>query len=1183
MTMPNEQAIKAFAAKQSMSLEAAAKTIGDYRANPNDPQFANLRADAKLDLIMAAERPEDRSLQYQGVGGRWHPTGQTEENAKSAAAAGAILRTVSGKIPDLAVSKDTKPGQPAIDSFRRMVDPDNPTARPFGPQGEVGPGSSGQPPPPQPIVNQPKQFTPVHVATIGTGRTSDWITSDGKLDLYGAVKAGHTDIADFGGWQVTKADLDDAKALITKNKGVEASNADIEARNAELKRTHIDLGNNQWVSKEWLANAPAKYRQIGINQGYDVMNKAIEADNKEIAASKSAKEVVDRIATIIKAKEGDKYYLDALTKYGLDRSTLVKAGFDPVAVDKSIGKHRPPETVKPLIKATPSAATPPAPPSIGDKALAPFRALGEVERGLVAKAGPVIKQGAANIRSSGNKAIESGKSFIANIVLPDIKAAANSPIAKMISEDASGFISGVGEIREKVLSDVSTSAKPAASAALQGMVVLGELERTAVARIKKEATPVVKQVGDVVTPAAKAGIQGMQALGDFERQQIESISKEAREIIASVKKTNPKLAPIAAAGFIATTAPVSAPVAAAIFIIGGIYTAVELRRAGISEKALESAQAAMADFREATGRDPTPADVAVVNTNGTVTTLDQTLKIKATDTAKDIPSTIILVPPNMSKWTKSGELIPPNMSKYVESERLTPPPVSKVPMGEQMTPPDIRRLTSSAPDMPKTTEGDLTGAIGGVVRAQAVADRSRNQLQETTPGVDWDQALTDTQRELYKQGLSAEAALLSQQRQESQRSTRLLPSEHNYLDAQARLASQKAMQAYQEAQREEVVRRAWPETKRRWIAEMERVVALQVEKQGQKLSESSKHAVHNYAVSLWKLQEKMQVSEIQPATSPGLKQATLAATQAATLAVTSALSKGATQAQAKTAAQEAAFEALQEATKTGTKASTLSKTATRAMAKEAAQEAVLTATKTATATRTVTATREATKTAEATTEAEAEATAEATQILKLPKGKSDQESTDAARISKDGALTWKQGALRGKPMYKLWIYPYGKEDFRTVSEIPKGASMVTGSFSAYRTARVLRGKAPSEAKTADIGAFLATVTPADKAKTKIRLSFRPDPSNKPPSKVRILKRHDDGDLTVQKGKNRFVLTTEGQTFKEVKHRPIRIVPPRSPRLPRFDSDLHSLRRGKIFYTRTSGGTLLSRRPLGKRR
>ncbi len=267
--------------------------------------------------------------------------------------------------------------------------------------------------------------------------------------------------------------------------------------------------------------------------------------------------------------------------------------------------------------------------------------------------------------------------------------------------------------------------------------------------------------------------------------------------------------------------------------------------------------------------------------------------------------------------------------------------------------------------------------------------------------------------------------------------------------------------------------------------------------------------------------------------------------KAASSAYTKALSKGATSAQARSAAQTA----TQTVAKQAIKAQNLTKGMTRAaiqtltntLAQTATQTATRTSTRTGTTTRTTTKTAEITKTAEKT--AEGETTAIMTGKFRL-KNKPTRDQELISRIEKDGALTWKQGKLNGKPQYKLWVYPYEPDDFTTVDHVPKGANLVSGPLSAYKTARVLTGKAPDKPKTKDIGAFLATVSPEGKERKKIRLSFAPDPSNRP-------------------------------------RRPIRIVPPNRNRRP--DNGMRSEKRGRIYFTPTNGGTLMSRRALGRRR
>ncbi len=224
---------------------------------------------------------------------------------------------------------------------------------------------------------------------------------------------------------------------------------------------------------------------------------------------------------------------------------------------------------------------------------------------------------------------------------------------------------------------------------------------------------------------------------------------------------------------------------------------------------------------------------------------------------------------------------------------------------------------------------------------------------------------------------------------------------------------------------------------------------------------------------------------------------------------------------------------------------------------------------------------------------------------KRPRGKSTPAETEAliARAERDGAVTWKQGKFHGKPMYKLWVYPYGQKDFTTIDHVPKGANLVSGKGSAAKTAKVLIGKAPDSPKTVDIGAFLTTVSPADRTGKKIRLSFRPDPSNKPrqvesyhpvPQKplethrsasagqIRLVKVHDDGDKTVRINNTLHVLTTDGKLFKEVR-RPVRIVQPHSPARPRQGPQYSARKVGRQIYTNIGGHTAVSRHRIGQRR
>lgn len=79
-----------------------------------------------------------------------------------------------------------------------------------------------------------------------------------------------------------------------------------------------------------------------------------------------------------------------------------------------------------------------------------------------------------------------------------------------------------------------------------------------------------------------------------------------------------------------------------------------------------------------------------------------------------------------------------------------------------------------------------------------------------------------------------------------------------------------------------------------------------------------------------------------------------------------------------------------------------------------------------------------------------------------------------------------------------------------------------------------------------------------------------DITNKTPClqpKVKLLKLHDDGDMTVQKGRERYVITTEGETFKAtrgmgklLKYRPHKLPAANKP-----NKHIKHRRRSRIIY------------------
>jgi len=111
--------------------------------------------------------------------------------------------------------------------------------------------------------------------------------------------------------------------------------------------------------------------------------------------------------------------------------------------------------------------------------------------------------------------------------------------------------------------------------------------------------------------------------------------------------------------------------------------------------------------------------------------------------------------------------------------------------------------------------------------------------------------------------------------------------------------------------------------------------------------------------------------------------------------------------------------------------------------------------------------------------------------LKDLPGKSDREAR-LAILNAKGAIGWRQGKIGGKDRYDVIINPYQKdEDYVMVlGPPPRGASIATGATSAYRTAKVLYGKAPARDFSVDSGFQDVKVDAEGK---KVTLTFTPDP------------------------------------------------------------------------------------------
>jgi len=111
------------------------------------------------------------------------------------------------------------------------------------------------------------------------------------------------------------------------------------------------------------------------------------------------------------------------------------------------------------------------------------------------------------------------------------------------------------------------------------------------------------------------------------------------------------------------------------------------------------------------------------------------------------------------------------------------------------------------------------------------------------------------------------------------------------------------------------------------------------------------------------------------------------------------------------------------------------------------------------------------------------------------RGASDKEKRKAIKKA-EGAIAFNMGEVGAKSIRKrVWhtlLSPFTQEDYVTVvGKAPRGARiLVEGENSAYRTAQLLYGKAPSRKISMDIGFMDATISARGK---KINLKFTPDP------------------------------------------------------------------------------------------
>jgi hypothetical protein len=102
--------------------------------------------------------------------------------------------------------------------------------------------------------------------------------------------------------------------------------------------------------------------------------------------------------------------------------------------------------------------------------------------------------------------------------------------------------------------------------------------------------------------------------------------------------------------------------------------------------------------------------------------------------------------------------------------------------------------------------------------------------------------------------------------------------------------------------------------------------------------------------------------------------------------------------------------------------------------------------------------------------------------VKRPSSQSQTQADKLAKIAHNrGALAWNQGALYGKRRWDIILYPYDEVSDHLIifsNKPPAGAHVVTGAKSAFQTARVLYGKAPSkDLLINDVGFEHLTISP----------------------------------------------------------------------------------------------------------
>ncbi len=485
---------------------------------------------------------------------------------------------------------------------------------------------------------------------------------------------------------------------------------------------------------------------------------------------------------------------------------------------------------------------------------------------------------------------------------------------------------------------------------------------------------------------------------------------------------------LAIAGVVTTTSPTPIDDIIIWTALGSIGIGIGIVNTGIVD-----------EFMQRTGRSPTPDDIVVMDNKGKFAT------------ALEIMPELQRIPP----------LVPPRFDIRGETIDVQPTE-AQIEMIRKLDFPEYREgIKAMKPEVvflptPATTVEDVTGQRAGFMAANAAVEVAEKDMKTATEAIEinWEKILEEAQEakeqkdieEIFKAGKATPAQVAPAIRR------RYEATYYDYL--RVRMLLESARQSY--------------------------VASLNPSPLVGKITPDVLESYAAYSIS--------------EALSPSINSATWRAVSKWIEAYNKAVTEGATATQAKLAAQTAAQNAVQTALKnmaatktlTQTQVNTLTRTLTRTAVRTAARTLTQTAVRTATRTLARPAVRLAVKPAAAV--ATATLTSKKGLLLLPGAGKLNRK-----RIRESaGAISWRQGKLRGKDIWHVLLYPYQSDrDYLTViGRKPQGAAIATGKGSAYRTIRRMAGKPPARKVRMDMGAMDVTVSPRGKG---VGIRFKPDP------------------------------------------------------------------------------------------